>query len=55
MEEEIREILGNAARDSGRPVAKLGTRIAARFARTGLRSELPELRGQAARPAELKP
>ena len=55
MEEEIRLILRSAARDSSRPVAKLGTRIAARFAGTGIPSELPELRGQAARPAALKP
>jgi plasmid stability protein len=55
MEEEIRQILRHAARDSNRPVAKLGTRIAKRFAGTGIRSELPELRGHTALPAELKP
>lgn len=31
----------------------LGTRIARRFAGNGLTCELPELRGQPARPAEL--
>jgi antitoxin FitA len=54
MEEEIRHILRNAAKESGRPVAKLGSRIAARFKESGLSQELPELKGQGARPAELK-
>jgi hypothetical protein len=31
---------------------RLGSRIAARFAKAGLRAELPELRGQPARPAD---
>jgi antitoxin FitA len=52
MEEEIRQILRNATRES-RPVAKIGSRIAARFSSTGLTSDLPELRGQIARPADL--
>lgn len=51
MEEEVRVILRSAARESGRPVSALGTRIAARFADAGLSAELPELRGQAVRPA----
>jgi len=55
MEEEIRHILRNAAKDSGRPIAKIGSRIAARFSGKGLKSDLPELRGQAARPADLEP
>ena len=55
MEEEIRQILRNAAKDSSRPIAKLGTRIAGRFSGTGLKFDLPELRGQAVRPVELKP
>lgn len=54
MEEEVREILRNAARAEGRPVARLGSRIAARFRRTGLVGELPELRGQRPRPADLR-
>lgn len=53
MEEEVREILRNAAREEGRSVAKLGSRIAARFRRMGLKDDLPELRGQRPRPAEL--
>ena len=42
MEEEIRHILRNAAKDSGRPVTKLGSRISARFSGAGLTSDLPE-------------
>lgn len=53
MEEEVREILRNAARDEGRSVARLGSRIAARFHKAGLRDDLPELRGQSPRPAGL--
>jgi plasmid stability protein len=55
MEEEIRQILRNAAKDSSRPIAKLGSRIAGRFSGSGLKIDLPELRGHAVRPAELKP
>lgn len=53
MEEEVREILRNAVRAKGRPAAGLGSRIAARFGATGLEADLPELRGQAPRPAQL--
>lgn len=53
MEEEMREILRNAAREESRPIAKLGTRIAARFNKVGLDADLPELRGQRPRPADL--
>ena len=55
MEEENRHILLNAAKDSGRPVTKLGSPIAARFSGLGLTTDLSELRGQATRPAEFKP
>ena len=54
-EEEIREILRNAVRSEGDAQAPLGSRIAARFRRIGLDREIPELRGQAARPAALEP
>lgn len=53
MEEEVREILRNAAREESRPVTKLGSRMAARFRTAGLVQDLPELRGQRPRPAEL--
>jgi antitoxin FitA len=52
MEEEVRHILRDAVKEHGRPVAKLGSRIAARFATVGLTVELPELRGQAAQSAK---
>jgi plasmid stability protein len=53
MEEEVREILRNAAREESRSIAKLGSRIAARFRKAGLKADLPELRGQHPRPADL--
>jgi antitoxin FitA len=53
MEDEIRHILRNAAKESTRPIAKIGSRIAARFSGKGLTADLPELRGQAARAADL--
>ena len=46
MEEEVRDILRNAAKDENRPAPKLGSRVAARFSKTGLAADLPELRGQ---------
>ena len=53
MEEEVRNILRNAAKEENRPRANLGSRIAARFAKTGLTTDLPELHGQAPMPAEI--
>ena len=54
MEEEVREILRAATvRDDASPPEPLGTRIARRFAGLGLADELPELRGQTARAADL--
>jgi plasmid stability protein len=50
-EEEVREILRNAVKRS--PPRRLGSRLAARFEGLGLTDDIPELRGQAARPAEL--
>lgn len=55
MEEEIRQILRNAAKQSDKPLPRLGTRIAARFTKTGLTEDLPELRGQRAQPIDLRP
>lgn len=52
MEEEVRQILRSAAREDQRAAPKVGTRIAARFKRAGLASDLPELRGEPARPAD---
>ncbi|MGH8289455.1 MAG: FitA-like ribbon-helix-helix domain-containing protein [Steroidobacteraceae bacterium] len=53
MEAEIREILRNAVREGSSPVTKLGSRIASRFKRKGLQEDLPELRGQTPRAADL--
>ena len=53
LEAEVREILRSAAMEEARPIARLGSRIAARFQRVGLASDLPELRGQNPRPAGL--
>ena len=52
MEEEIRHILRDAAKQANRPLARLGSRIAARFRKSGLTADLPELRGQPARSAD---
>ena len=50
-EEEVREILRNAVRSESEARKPLGSRIRARFAEIGLDDDLPELRGEAARPA----
>jgi plasmid stability protein len=52
-EEEVRQILQAASREREAPEEPLGTRIARRFAALGLRNDedIPELRGQAPRPA----
>ena len=52
MEEEIRDILRNAAKEENHPVPNLGSRIATRFANSGLIDDLPELRGQQPRGAK---
>ena len=54
MEDEIRHILRNAAKESSRPITKIGSRIAARFSGKGLTADLPEMRGQIARAADLE-
>jgi plasmid stability protein len=51
MEEEVRTILRNAVATEGRVLRNLGSRIAERFRDHGLAIDLPELRGQAPRPA----
>ena len=52
MEEEVRHILRDAVKEQNNRVAKLGSRIAARFAKAGLATDLPELRGQTVQSAE---
>jgi antitoxin FitA len=51
MEEEVRLILRDAVKEQNRHLPKLGSRIAARFAKAGLTADLPELRGQLPRSA----
>lgn len=53
-EEEVREILRNAVRMEGVGQRPLGSRLAERFARLALGEEIPEQRGQKARPAEFE-
>ena len=51
-EEEVRDILRAAVlRDEGRQPG-LGTRIAERFKGIGFKEDIPEFKGQAARPAK---
>ena len=52
MEDEVRHILRDAVKEQNQRVAKLGSRIAARFAKAGLTTDLPELRGQVPQSAE---
>ena len=54
-EEEVREILRNAVCEEDEAPARLGSRIAARFAGIGLDDEILELRGQAVVPAHFEP
>ena len=48
------EILRNAVRQEDRAQVPLGSRLAVRFAPVGLTGEIPELRGQQARPADFE-
>lgn len=54
MEDEVRHILRDAAKEERRSVRKLGSRIAARFKGAGLSADLPELRGTGVRPADFE-
>jgi plasmid stability protein len=51
MEEEVREILRNAVHVEERNAPGLGTEIASLFAKAGLSSDIPELRGHLVKPA----
>ena len=51
MEEEVRHILRDAVKEQNRHIANW-SRIAARFAKAGLSTDLPELHGQISRSAE---
>jgi antitoxin FitA len=50
-EEEVREILRNAVKDESAQRKPLGSRLREHFAGIGLKDDLPELRGEVARPA----
>jgi plasmid stability protein len=56
-EEEVRDILRDAVKDEGEAQFGLGTQVAKRFAKIGLRKgeDIPEQRGFPARPAEFDP
>jgi antitoxin FitA len=45
MEEELRDILRNAAVEEPVPTGGLGSEIAALFTKAGLDADIPELRG----------
>lgn len=54
MEEEVRDILRSAVSAEDTPSGGLGTDISSLFARTGLTSDVPELRGHTIVPAEFE-
>ncbi len=45
MEEEVRDILRSAVIETNIPASGLGTEISTLFGKTGLISDIPELRG----------
>lgn len=45
-EEEVRDILRNAAKEEETPASGLGTEIASLFSKQGLQADIAELRGQ---------
>lgn len=51
MEEEVRDILRNAANEPEKPSVGLGTQIAALMKGTGIKFEVEELRGHPVTPA----
>lgn len=53
-EQEARDILRNAVKRGEHTRTRLGSQIAVRFKGVGLETEIPELRGQPARPARLE-
>jgi plasmid stability protein len=45
MEEEVRDILRDAVKNEESSAGGLGTKIASRFRKVGLKTAIPELRG----------
>ena len=54
MEEEVRDILRDAVNGEDVPAGGLGTEISALFAKVGLDSDIPELRGHEIKPPSFK-
>jgi plasmid stability protein len=54
MEEEVRDILRSAVSGEETPSGGLGTDISSLFTRTGLDSEVTELRGHTIAPTEFE-
>ncbi len=54
MEDEVRDILRDAVKDENRKAEGLGARLARRFAGRGLDFDIPEIRGEPARPASFE-
>lgn len=50
MEEEVRDILRDAAKEEASPAHGLGTEIASLFKKAGLEADIPELRGHGIKP-----
>ena len=55
MEEEVRDILRNAVNREETPSGGLGTEVSRLFEKTGLASDVNELRGQTIMPPEFEP
>jgi antitoxin FitA len=55
MEEEVRDILRNAVNEEEVLTGGLGTEISKLFAKTGLDSDIEELRGTRIKPASFEP
>ena len=50
MEEEVRDILRDAAKEEASPARGLGTEIASLFKKAGLDADISELRGHGIKP-----
>jgi hypothetical protein len=55
IENGVREILRDATRQEDAPAGGLGSEIASLFAKAGLDSDVPELRGHKIAPAAFEP
>jgi plasmid stability protein len=54
LDDEVRDILRNAVMTEPSTEVGAGTRLASYFAKIGLDFEIPEMRGEEARPASFK-